>query len=62
MSALQEFEEYLAEYKLRKAVRRWVRVKPKVLDMQTHTIANGKRYIIHIRRSDYDQYTEKEDA
>lgn len=58
MTALQELEEFLAEVKLRRAVRRWAKANPKSLDMETHTHANGKRYIIHIRRCDYSQYKE----
>lgn len=54
--SIHELSEYIAEVLLRKAVQFWAKRNPKTLDMRTHTHANGKRYIIHITRSDFDKY------
>lgn len=56
--SIQEWSEYIAEVILRKAVSHWAKKNPKTLDMRTHTVANGKRYLIHIRRSDYENFVE----
>lgn len=53
-----EWSEYIAEVILRKAVNHWAKKCPKVLDMRTDTFVNGKRYLIHIRRSDYKDFVE----
>lgn len=50
---IHEWSEYIAEVILRKAVAHWAKKNPKTLDMHTHTFANGRRYLIHICRSDY---------
>lgn len=50
---IHEWSEYIAEVILRKAVSHWAKKTPKVLDMYTDTFVNGKRYLIHIRRSDF---------
>lgn len=54
--SIHEWFEYIVEEILRKAVAYWVKKNPKVLDMRTHTVVNGKRYLIHIRRSDYKDF------
>lgn len=54
--SIHEWFEYIAEVILRKAVAHWAKKNPKTLDMRTDTFVNGKRYLIHIRRSDYDSY------
>ena len=59
---LNEWSEYFAEVILRKAVQYWARKNPKSLDMHTHTYANGKRYLIHIRRNDFGEYREGDKA
>lgn len=57
---ISEWSEYLAEVILRKAVQYWAKKNPKSLDMHTHTFANGRRYLIHIRRGDYKEYKESD--
>ena len=54
--SIHEWSEYIAEVILRKAVSHWAKKFPKTLDMRTDTFANGKRYLIHIRRSDFDPH------
>ena len=54
--SIHEWSEYIAEVILRKAVNHWAKKCPKVWDMSTHTFVNGKRYLIHIRRSDYKDF------
>ena len=51
--SIHEWSEYIAEVILRKAVDHWAKKCPKALDMRTDTFVDGKRYLIHIRRSDY---------
>lgn len=51
--SIHEWSEYIAEVMLRKAVNHWARKCPKVLEMRTDTFVNDKRYLIHIRRSDF---------
>ena len=58
--SIHEWSEYIAEAILRKAVDHWAKKCPKVLDMRTHTFANGKRYLIHIRRGDYEDFEPQE--
>ena len=55
--SIHEWSEYIAEVLLRKAVQYWAKKHPKTLDMRTDTHANGRRYIIHICRCDYKEYT-----
>lgn len=54
--SIHEWSEYIAEVMLRKAVNHWAKKNPKTLDMRTDTVVNGKRYLIHIRRSDYKDF------
>ena len=54
--SIHEWSEYIAEVILRKAVDHWAKKRPKTVDMRTHTIVNGKRYLIHIRRGDYKDF------
>jgi len=51
-----EWFEYMADLLIRKAVQYYAKINPKSLDMRTHTFVNGKRYLIHIRRSDFDTH------
>ncbi len=55
---VKEFFEWIADELLRKAVRNWAKRNPKSLDMRTHVNFDGKRYLIHIQRSDYRDYAE----
>lgn len=57
--SIHEWSEYIAEVILRKAVNHWAKKCPKVLDMRTHTFVNGKRYLIHIRRGDFEPQAER---
>ena len=57
---IHEWSEYMAEVLLRKAVQHYAKINPKSLDMRTHTFANGKRYLIHIRRCDYKDFEPQE--
>ena len=62
--SIHEWSEYIADAILRKAVSYWAKRCPKVLDMHTHTVVKGKKYLIHIRRGDYKDFkphTESED-
>lgn len=60
--SIQEWREYLAEEIIRKAVRHWAKINPRCIDLHTSTIANDKRYLIQVLRSDYKSYrTESED-
>jgi len=52
--SIHELSEYIADVILRKAVQYYAKINPKSLDIRTHTFVNGKRYLIHIRRSDFD--------
>lgn len=52
--SIHEWSEYIAEEILRKAVNHWAKKCPKTLEMYTDTFVNSKRYLIHIRRSDFD--------
>lgn len=54
--SIHEWSEYIAEMMLRKAVSYWAKRCPKVLDMHTHIFVKGKRYLIHIRRGDFDPH------
>ena len=54
--SIHEWSKYIAEVILRKAVNHWARKCPKVLEMYTDTFVNDKRYLIHIRRSDYKDF------
>lgn len=60
--SIHEWFEYIAEVILRKAVSHWAKKNPKVLDMRTDTFADGKRYLIHIRRSDYKDFKPKAES
>lgn len=53
---IHEWSEYIAEVILRKAVAHWAKKNPKTLDMRTHAFVNDKRYLIHIRRSDFKDF------
>ena len=55
---VKDFFEWITDELLRKSVRNWVKRNPKTLDMRTDVIFGGKRYLIHIRRSDYRDYKE----
>ena len=54
--SIHEWSEYMAEVILRKAVSHCAKRCLKVLDMRTHTFVNGKRYLIYIRRGDFDPH------
>lgn len=54
--SIHEWSEYIAEVIFRKAANHWAKKCPKVLDMRTHIFANGKKYLIHVRRSDYKDF------
>lgn len=46
----QEKREWKAEKKLRKAVKKWAKVNPGTIEMKTHVMKNGYKYIISINR------------
>lgn len=55
---VKDFFEWLSDELLRKSVRNWAKRNPKTLDMRTDVNFGGKRYLIHIQRSDYRDYAE----
>ena len=48
-----EKREWKSEKKLRKAVKKMVKIKPNMLDFNTHIYTNGKKYFIRIWREDF---------
>lgn len=53
-------KEWKAEKKLRKAVKKLIKVKPAMLDFNTHKYVNGKKYFIRIWREDFKNVNTKE--
>lgn len=46
-------KDYIMEEGLRKYVKYWAKKHPNTIDFRTPVVANRKRYLISIRRSDY---------
>ena len=56
----QDNKEYKAEKKLRKAVKKLIKVKPTMLDSNTHIYVKDRKYFIKIWREDFKNVETKE--